>query len=235
MAILLGAIFGLVVGSFLNVVVLRLGTGRSLIGGRSSCMSCGHKLETKDLVPVFSFLFQKGKCRYCKSPISIQYVLVELTTAVAFSLLASRNSSLLLYVIVAILIAIAVYDLRHKIIPDTLVYLFIALAFIAHGPGLWAGPMLFAAFALLWLLSGGRWMGFGDAKLVLGIGLLLGAPLALGAVLIAFWIGAFFGLALLYLRRGEVTMKSEIPFAPFLILATLMQLFLPIYLPIWSR
>jgi leader peptidase (prepilin peptidase)/N-methyltransferase len=141
----------------------------------------------------------------------------------------------------SLLMVIVIYDFRHKIIPDLFVYTFIVLAvakmvFFAYLQGFvitsadvldLATPfILFIPFALLWLVSRGAWIGFGDAKLVFGIGALLGFVYGVGAIVLAFWIGAFVSLILVLWHRitrkkGIMGLKTEIPFAPFLILATL--------------
>jgi leader peptidase (prepilin peptidase)/N-methyltransferase len=132
----------------------------------------------------------------------------------------------------SLLVIIFVYDFHHKIIPDGPMYTFIALAIVQlviaynsalfHTPALWAllaGPIFFAAFFLIWFVSRGRAMGFGDAKLVLGIGFFLGLAEGLSAIVLGFWIGALVSVLLIVLKSGDkrLTMKSEIPFAPFLI------------------
>lgn len=240
-------VLGTIIGSFLNVVAYRYGTGQGIARGRSKCFSCRKTLAWYELVPIFSFLFLGAKCGGCKSKISWQYPLVELITGVVFAGLfwqyGLTYSSLLFGVSAALLIAIAVYDWHHMIIPDGLVYGFIgvsAVLCLRFGnsellPTLYTTAGLFLFFWALWYFSDGRWMGFGDAKLAVGIGLLLGWPLGLSAVIIAFWLGAGIGGALLTIqslvhsrnsRQGRrlVTMKTEIPFAPFLVLATLLVL-----------
>lgn len=136
------AVLGVLVGSFLNVVALRYNTGQSL-GGRSGCYSCGHQLSWYELVPLFSWLVQKGRCRNCSSRISSMYFLGELTTMVFFALIAARGiiagvdvltleylvSTLYFFVIFSLLEVILLYDIRHKIIPDGLSAAFGALAF----------------------------------------------------------------------------------------------------------
>jgi leader peptidase (prepilin peptidase)/N-methyltransferase len=136
----------------------------------------------------------------------------------------------------------SVYDLKHKIIPDGLVFTFDAIALILFfikigftgafsGQGfldLLAGPILFIFFALLWSISSGKWMGFGDAKLALGVGWFLGLIGGISAIMFAFWIGAIFSLIVmalekLNLSRLGLTIKSEIPFAPFIIIAVLLE------------
>jgi leader peptidase (prepilin peptidase)/N-methyltransferase len=228
-------VFGAVVGSFLNVFALRYNSGLSL-GGRSACAHCGRKLAWFELVPILSYLFLGGRCRHCRTKISLQYPLVELCTAVLFVMLpAALLPTFCLYV------AIVVYDARHKIIPDGLVYASIVFAVLTAlavgGYALvdWlAGPVIFLFFGALWLVSKGRAIGFGDAKLGLSIGLLLGAAQGFSAVICAFWIGAAYGLLLLVIRRSDttirggarVTLKSEVPFAPFLVLGSAVAAFL---------
>lgn len=245
-------IFGTIIGSFLNVVALRYKTGKNL-SGRSMCFSCGASLRWFELVPLLSFVFQKGKCRTCRSPFSAQYPAVEALTGLVFAITTSffyflplEASFILLpffLIIFSILIVIAIYDIRHMIIPDLLVFLFafLSLLFLVltnspeyffSFPGildLLAGPILALPFALLWALSRGLWMGFGDAKLALGIGWLLGLSSGLSALALGMWIGAFFSvgkMAWAKMKRKKkkaLTMKSEIPLAPFLILATFIQ------------
>lgn len=230
-------IFGAIIGSFLNVVIYRYHTGKG-VGGRSQCMVCGKILGARELVPILSFFLQRGRCRKCASRISFQYPLVEVMTGTLFLLifnftfLTSHTGdiiSFLYYLVVAsILIVIIAYDMRHTIIPDSFAYSFAALAFL-YGlfvpplgiPFLWfvlSGPLLAAPFALLWVVSQGRWMGLGDAKLALGIGWFLGWYAGISALILAFWIGAAVGIALLFLKSKRFTMKSEIPFGPFLVL-----------------
>ncbi len=239
-------VFGLIIGSFLNVVIFRLHGGRSL-GGRSFCAHCAHTLRWYDLVPVFSYVALRGRCRYCHSRISWQYPLVELAVGVTFALIAFPFRHVVLepldfvflasrFISFSLFIAIFVYDLRHKIIPDVLVY---PLALTALIPVLVtgfmqgfssetlsaviAGPILFTPFFLLWFLSRGKWMGFGDAKLAIGMGWLLSIEGGLSAVIFGFWSGAVVGVALISRTRlvhganSHVSMKSEVPFAPFLI------------------
>lgn len=234
--------FGLIIGSFLNVVILRLNTGRSALQGRSKCPRCNTTLSWYELIPVFSFLFQRGKCRSCKTGISFQYPLIELLTALIFTFIYTKtvlvgNFSLYAWIsffftaaVAALLVIITVYDLRHKIIPDKIVYPFILLAFASIAwkagtvpgfsvyPQILAGFLLAAPFFFLWFFSRGRLMGFGDAKLALGIGWLVGVVGALTVFLLSFWLGAIVGMFLIALSRSY-GMKSEIPFAPFLLVA----------------
>ncbi|MCX6755361.1 MAG: prepilin peptidase [Candidatus Nomurabacteria bacterium] len=238
-------LFGAIIGSFLNVVIYRFNTGKTF-GGRSMCMACSKSLSWYELVPVFSFLIQKGKCRNCKAKISIQYPLVEVLTGFVFAAIFLKYQLLfwlntvdftitLAYyaTLFSLLIVIAVYDVRHKIIPDILAFVFGLISFIGiffflngnfypHLPALLeylSGLILALPFAFFWLVSRGRWMGLGDAKLSLGLGWMLGLSLGLSGLVLAFWLGAILGIGLLIFSKKH-NIKSEIPFAPFLIIGT---------------
>ncbi len=259
-------IFGAIIGSFLNVVILRYGV--KSLNGRSSCPSCGKKLAWFELIPIFSFLFLRGRCGACGRKISWQYPIVEIITGLLFLLIFNLSAGeagfqfftltgnpplggqlfnlLFLWIIFSLLIVIFVYDVYHKIIPDALVFAFAGISLLrilidfngfSLTSDLWAGPILAAPFALLWLVSGGRWMGLGDAKLALGIGWFLGLVQGSSAIILAVWAGAFIGLVLVGLSRfakkkrlsfggKNFTIKSELPFAPFLILGTVLVFFL---------
>jgi prepilin signal peptidase PulO-like enzyme (type II secretory pathway) len=219
------------------------------------CFTCGKTLTWFELVPIGSFLTQRGKCSECRAPISWQYPLVEALTGFVFVFLYFRlgyllPSSPLLFAILfayyaflsCVLIVLSVYDLKHKILPDPLTLLFAAIAFIGmffisgdaiivHLPTLWhflAGILLPAPFSILWMVSKGKWMGLGDAKLMIGIGFLLGISAGATAILLAFWIGALFSIVLLVAvnvaRRKKISLKTAIPFGPFLALGTFIVL-----------
>lgn len=217
---LLGAIFG----SFLNALLFRYNTGRSIANGRSKCMRCGHTLGVGDLVPVLSYLFLKGRCRYCATRISVQYVLVELAAMVLAVAVYLKDPSPLAFSLGfatwLTLLFIVVYDLRHQIIPWSASITLAILALLSMseftGLTLLAGPLLMLPLFLLSLVSGGRWMGWGDSALQLGLGWLLGLTAGLTALLIACWTGGVVGIMLAALSK-RYTMKSEVPFAPFLI------------------
>lgn len=239
-------VFGLIIGSFLNVVILRLNTKRSL-RGRSSCLSCQKGLLWYELVPIVSFFTLRGRCKSCKTKISIQYPLVEFATGLIFAALFFKfqdiffiNTLIFLFAYVyyaflfSLLIVIATYDFRHKIIPDTLSFVFGIFSFVGlfyfsnnygflnfypHLPSVLdfsSGLLLASPFALFWLISKGAWMGLGDAKLALGVGWLLSFFMALSALVVAFWSGAVVGLILVIFSK-KYGMKSEIPFAPYLV------------------
>ena len=239
-------LLGTIIGSFLNVVIYRFNTGRTMVRGRSICMTCNRTLRWYELIPILSYVMQSGKCLRCKEVISHQYPIVEFVTGLVFVLIAYHFLPALFFVpfsylflvtffvfIFSILIVISVYDIRHKVIPDKLVFIFIFFSFLSifvnHinvGPlfvhpalsYLIAGPILAAPFALLWLVSRGKWMGLGDAKLMLGLGWILGLPLGFASVILSFWIGAIISLLIMFVARKKINLKTEIPFAPFLIL-----------------
>lgn len=237
-SLVLSFIFGTVIGSFLNVVSLRFNTGTG-IGGRSKCMSCGKTLTWKELVPLFSFLAQRGSCRKCKSKISWQYPLVEFIAGAIFVLVfitfppttLLTGFTTLIYVIAScLLLVIAAYDIKHKIIPDQFVYAFVLLSLInlCVGGASWfhvpsisafiAGPLLALPFALIWVVSRGKWMGLGDAKLVIGIGWFLGIAAGVNALVISFWIAAVISVIWLLATYKRFKTGTEIPFGPYLIL-----------------
>lgn len=242
--ILVAGSFGLIIGSFLNVLIYRLHTGRSL-NDRSHCLSCGKGLSWYELFPLFSYLAQLGRCRTCGSYIPYRYFLVEGLTAASFVLVylkaASLTEMILLCIFMSTLIVGLVYDLYHMIIPDEVSYTgaFLAIVFIlAQGLtsgwtialiSLASGLLVFLVFGSLWFFSKGKAFGFGDAKISFALAAFCGFPAAFSFVVLAFWLGAVVAVSLMifqfmYLHitgrersRARVRMKSEVPFAPFLI------------------
>jgi len=239
-------LFGLAAGSFLNSVIYRLDTGESLIKTRSHCPHCKKTLSWMELIPVVSFILQKGRCKHCKKPISWQYPLVEIATGLLFILVAFYNFNFIvtcyLLLVICFLIIIFVYDLKHYIIPDQVVYPAIVLAFGFRILNLFenwklkienldpllnfvlAAILAGAFFLVIVLISRGKWMGMGDVKLAVFMGLVLGWPKIILALFLAFLIGAFVSVILMILKKK--TLKSEIPFGPFLAAATILTLFL---------
>ncbi len=240
-------IFGTIVGSFLNCVIYRLAphqyNGGGFLKGRSYCPLCKHTLSWQDLVPVLSFLFLKGKCRHCQKKISWQYPLVELSTGILFLLiyLINRGPSSVIFnwVVGSFLIIIFIYDLKHYIIPDKIIYpaIIIALIFnyLASVYGSEGGEEIYlfdyqflsafgaaAFFLLIVLISRGKWMGVGDIKLAFLMGLILGWPNILVALFSAFFIGAVIGTGLI--AAGRKKLSSEVPFGPFLVTGTFLAM-----------
>ena len=251
-------LFGLCVGSFLNCVIylleskqepVRRQRRRTGLLGRSFCPYCGHILSWKDLIPVLSFLILRGKCRYCQKPISLQYPLVEIATLSLFPLIFNFQFSIFnefsifnfqnfiissfLLLIACFLIIIFVYDLKHYIIPDKVIYPAIGITFIYQIIFNFQTPAFFnlilsgfgaaGFFLAIVLISRGKWMGLGDVKLAFLMGLLLGFPNILAALFLAFSIGAIIGTGLII--KGKKTLKSEVPFGPFLIIGTFIAMF----------
>lgn len=242
---------GLIIGSFLNVVIYRLHTGRSLQGS-SHCLSCGTPLRWYELFPVLSYLALRGRCRTCFSYIPLRYVLVELGAAALFYLayLVVPLSPLLLvwFLLLSLLLVITAYDLYHLIIPDELVVGVgtVSLVLFALTPGAWGDWQLWLTHALaalgafsffggLWYVSRGRWIGFGDAKLAIPLAFVLGPYATFTFVVLSFWVGAAVSVVLLIvqalLKRGQhrlskygvtITMRSEVPFAPFIVISFLL-------------
>ena len=239
------AVFGLIIGSFLNVVIYRFHTGRSL-NDRSHCLSCGRKLEWYELFPVFSYLALQGRCRTCHSFIPYRYAVVEILTAALFLLAYLHANDLVSLILLCMflsgLVVVAVYDLNHMIIPDELsVFLGVMAiassgyqAYLAESLNDWpvailSGVLAGMFFASLWWMSSGRWLGLGDAKLAVGLGIMVGLGSVFSLVVWSFWIGAVISviwltwqrialhIPFLHYAKASVTMKTEIPFAPFLI------------------
>jgi len=222
-------ILGASVGSFLNCVIYRLETGESFLSGRSFCPKCKHTLGFWDLIPILSFIFLKGKCRYCKEKISIQYPLVEIFTAFSFvfGFFFFKGISLLLFLVFSSLLILAfVFDLKRYEIPDLILYSLVLVSFLFllfnfFSKKISFFEILFSLIPVLFFfsiifLSKEKLMGWGDFYLLLSLALFLGWPNILSAIFFAVIFGAIFGTILIFLSKK--TLKSQIPFAPFLAL-----------------
>lgn len=228
---------GACIGSFLNVVVYRLNHNLSPFRGRSFCPKCKKKISWRDNIPLLSFVFLRGRCRSCHSPISWQYPLVELTTGVLtlftvyYSLFVLHLSLLAVvyYLLITYaLIVIFVSDFRYTTIPDQVVYPAIGLAFIwtfINNSWLFlpAGVVAAGFFFLLVFVTRGKGMGMGDVKLAGLMGLILGFPKIIITLMLAFLTGAIVGVILVLLGRKRL--KEHVPFGPFLVGATWVGLF----------
>lgn len=257
-------ILGICLGSFVNAFVWRFHEKEELLGkksltkkdktrlkdlsisrGRSMCTHCGHELSALDLVPVFSWLFLKGKCRYCKAPIGWQYPLVEVVTMilfvlsfiawpVAFSTTLAVSVFVLWLAVLVYMVALAVYDFKWFLLPDKMVLpltvitvLLVVLRAFTGGQvvsylltSLLTGGLAFGFFYVLFQVSGGRWIGGGDVKLAFALGLLAGTPvLAMLFIFIASLVGTLAGLPALVTRKAG--MLTKIPFGPYLLLGTI--------------
>lgn len=232
------ALFGLLIGSFLNVVIWRVPRKESVVSPPSHCPGCGTAIAPRDNVPVVSWLLLRGRCRHCQTRISARYPLVELACAVLFAAIGARFAhswALPAYLVLgAGLLAISLIDLEHFIIPNRIVYPlgFMAAPLLALAAGLeghwwWFARALIGAacaFAVLFAIHvaspGG--MGFGDVRLSFVLGLYLGYLGALDVVFgifLGFAYGAVVGVALMALRRHG--RRQHIPFGPYLAVGTL--------------
>lgn len=246
--------FGVIIGSFLNVYIYRFHTGKSL-AGHSHCLSCANRLRWFELFPLFSFLALRGRCRNCGCKIPSRYFLVELLTSILFVLALTLSLDVisigLFWLIFSILVVITVYDLYHFIIPDELTITLTTAVFAVIGYGYYLNPSTVDTLALelvaplggvlflyvLWFVSKGTWLGFGDVKLAYPLGLLVGPVKVFSFIVLSFWVGAAISLGIiawaklrggkesLHLSGSTITMKSAVPFAPFLILSALIILF----------
>ena len=227
-------LFGLVVGSFLNVVIHRVPLRRSIVWPSSSCPHCGARIKTLDNVPVLSYLLLRGRCRECGGRISPRYPLVEALTGVLFALAAYEfGLSLALVwalVLISALVALAGIDLEHRLLPNLVVGPAALVGFVlsvAGDPGRWWVYLISAfgvaagLFALALAYPGG--MGMGDVKMGGMLGAFLGPYAALTVFLGAF-LGAFVGSILM--ATGKVRRRSALPFGVFLAVAGVFTLFL---------
>jgi leader peptidase (prepilin peptidase)/N-methyltransferase len=246
LAIAIFALLGLAVGSFLNVCIDRLPIGKSIIRLPSHCESCNQKLRARDLVPLFSYLWLRGHCRYCRAKIPLRLPLVELATALIFASLTWHYGPGLQLAIALIysclFLVIFAIDLERRLILDIVVYPAMVLALIFssfwNGFGEWPSPGILNALlggavgfgfmgsiyliALWRYRSVGGGMGLGDVTLAGLIGIVTGFPLVFVALLLGILSGGVVAISLLIvrLRRG----KDPIPFGPFLAVATMVAL-----------
>jgi leader peptidase (prepilin peptidase)/N-methyltransferase len=231
----IAAVFGLIIGSFLNVVIWRLPRKENLAKPPSACPSCGAQIKPYDNIPIVSWLILRGKCRNCGARISARYPLVEALTAVLLALCVLRFGAdqdvWLPIVFVLVLIPITFIDLDLQIIPDKIT-----------GPAVIAGAILvattrtddivehliaaFAAFAFLYaaVYAYPKGMGVGDVKLAFVMGLFLGRAVAPG-MMIAFLTGSLVGVAIMAKKGVAAGRKTKVPFGPFLAFGSVVALF----------
>jgi leader peptidase (prepilin peptidase) / N-methyltransferase len=227
-------LFGLAIGSFLNVVIYRVPAGRSL-NGRSHCPKCDNQILAIDNIPVISWLFLRGKCRKCSESISVRYPLVELGTGLAWlglGLVYGYDPILpLLLLLASASIALAMIDFDTMTLPNVITYpIFVITGVYLVGLGVYSGDIdslinagigaaiYFAFFFLMWFLTGGRGLGFGDVKLAPTLGAIVGWY-SVGGTLVGI-MGAFIlgGIpAGILLATGIVKKGTQIPFGPMLL------------------
>jgi prepilin signal peptidase PulO-like enzyme (type II secretory pathway) len=214
-------ILGCVIGSFLNVLIDRLPDDRWPTG-RSMCDGCGRILAPFELVPILSWLIQKGRSICCHKQLSAWYPVVEVVTGIVYVLLAGK--AILFYILASAFIVIFFADLKYHIIPDAMTVVVTVVALLLTGrEHLVAGLGMCALFYVVYWLSREKGLGFGDVKFAFPMGLLLGFYNALIAVYIACILGGLVGAILVLGQRKKL--KSMIAFGPFLILGTLVMLF----------
>lgn len=226
-------IFGLIIGSFLNVIIYRLPRDESIVYPPSHCPHCGTRLKAVDLVPVFTFLWNRGRCRYCSKPIDWYYPIVELLTGLLFLLLYLKFGNTinfwLLIILVSLLITISFIDLKYMIIPNKITYpgmvvgLIISLIY-NHISFLSSLLGLLVPASLLLLLASifEKGLGMGDVKLVAMIGTFIGWEYTLLGIFLGSLIGAVPGLVLII--TGVIDRKTRIPFGPLISVGTIITI-----------
>lgn len=206
---------GAIAGSVANAVIYRLPRGISWSKGRSFCPECNHTLNFCDLIPVFSFLVLRGKCRYCHSPIPIRYLLVEVFLGLSFVVINSHTwsyNSLLLWITTVI----AVMDWETMLVSDWLVAIWAVIVIVNGGVSFLGGLIGFGVIWGIWLITRKKAMGSGDIGIAAVLGLWLGYPKIINALWFSFVIGGVYGAYLLLTKKAKL--KTAIPFGPFLIL-----------------
>ena len=236
MALIMFGLFGVAIGSFLNVCIDRLPAGGSLLSPASRCPACQHRLAPKDLIPVFSYLWLRGRCRYCQGPIPQRVLWVELGTGLMFAFLwwwyGFTPELGIMSFYFCLLAVILVIDLERGVILNKVVYPAAAIALIiaalpssTSNPGiikvLIGGGLGFVIMFLIALVSRGG-IGWGDVKMAGLVGLLTGFPLVLVSLLLAVVSGGLVAAVLLLLKVKQ--RKQTIPFGPFLSLGTMLTL-----------
>jgi leader peptidase (prepilin peptidase) / N-methyltransferase len=234
-AILLAAVGGLLIGSFLNVVAWRLPRGESLVSPGSHCPGCGAPIRPYDNVPVVSWLVLRARCRHCGTRISARYPLVELLTALLYvAVVVGRDGAhdiVLGLILVTVLVPVTLIDLEHRIIPNRITLPAAVAALVAGAlldPGFLPEQVIAGAagggFFFLAAVAYSRGMGMGDVKLAGVLGLYLGRAVA-SAILIALVAGIVVGIAIIAVKGAKVGRKTAVPFGPFLALGGVIALF----------
>ncbi len=258
MAITLLVILGLAFGSFVNAFVWRIHEKKPWVNARSMCPNCQHELKAIDLIPILSWLWLRGVCRYCHKKISLQYPIVEASVTILFLLSyilwpsMLRGTEIIIFAlwifIITGLVALALYDLRYMILPTKLIYSLLGVAIImsaliVFSSGIYLVSFLNLAlgsiigggiFYVIYLISRGKWIGGGDVRLGFLLGLLAASPgRSLLVIYVASIIGAAVSLALISLKR--LKRSSLIPFGPFLISALFIVQFYGQHIMHWYR
>lgn len=233
-------VFGLIAGSFLNVCIWRARENLSIIRGRSLCPHCRRQLMWHDNIPLLSFILLKGKCRFCAQLISLQYPLVEMAAGLLFLLAAWRYHGNEIFVtpemvrdwlIICFLIFIFAYDLKYReildsvtIIPAIIFYLFAVSMHWQNWDDLLLAAVIGGGFFFIqYLVSQGKWIGGGDIRLGVLMGVILGWPKIILALALAYLAGAAVSLILIWFKKSAL--KSETPFGTYLVIATFVAMY----------
>lgn len=252
-------VFGAILGSFANATVWRLHKGRNFTHERSECEFCHHTLSATDLIPIVSWLALRGRCRYCRLRLSMQHPIVELATGLLFAAFyilwpghvdtTGDWVSLGFWLVYLVgMVMLFIYDLHWQLLPDRIVFPLIGIAVVDvvlsralyQGGGWFAlghagvGVAILAGFfGFLYFISKGRWIGFGDVKLGVFMGLVLGMPASLFALLGSYYIAAAVVLPLFLAKI--VTRQSKVAFGPFLLISMVASFFLTDFLSNWLQ
>jgi len=221
-------IIGAVAGSFLTALTWRFDRPLTMITGRSVCPHCSHRLAAAELVPLISFIWQKGRCQSCQAAISWRYPIIEGLTIAVMLILYWQWGLTFDFVLAGLialgLLALFIVDAEHQLVSDLFVIMTAVAIFLGHwrwGGDFWSWVLgaLFGAlfFFIQYIVSSGRWVGGGDIRLGALLGLLVGWPLMLVTVFGAYVIGAL--VTLPWLLQGRLSRTSAVPFGPFLIIA----------------
>lgn len=234
------ALIGTAIGSFLNALEYRVHREESIMvqddgkAARSRCVHCAVAIENRDLVPVLSFVLLRGKCRACRKPIAWQYPMVELATGALFALAAWRYGltieTVTIAVYMALLMFIFIYDLKYQLILDVVTFPAMAVAAVASvlvfgrtATDLFFGVLIGGGFFLAqYVLSRGKWIGGGDVRLGIVLGLMLGWQQTILVLFVAYILGSIVGLALMITRKAK--MRTQLPFGTFLAIGAVIAL-----------
>lgn len=241
----LSFIFGVSIGSFVQVVATRLNVA-PIVKSHSKCLSCGEALRISDLIPLISYVFLRGKCRYCKSPFGKANLIVEVVYGVIYVLLfhfilLGQGSLVmsgfwfvyysLLFIVLGV---IALYDLKHTYLPILYLVFYgvlttgmLGVRYLYEGDlFVFLSPIIIGLpFIILWMVSRGKWVGFGDVILLLGVGAFFGVAQGFAVLLISIWLGAVVGIITYLTRKNRGDTNTAIPFVPFIAIAFLVVLF----------
>lgn len=230
-------LLGLIIGSFLNVVALRILKNEEFVRSTSHCESCNHRLYPWDLVPLFSFLFLKGKCRYCKEKLSLIYPAGELLTAISYTIMfhvyGFSIEGLINIIFITFIILSTITDLRERIVPNSFIFIgFILVLFmrIIYNVNilnyLISSIFAFLFLLLIYFLSNGK-LGGADIKIYALIGLGIGIKNAVASLFLASMVGTLLSLPIIIKKRS--IKNIEMPFIPFITIGILMTYFIDVF------